>query len=523
MTASTRTVAETIAKTHDLRGVSAATPSFDPATETVSEIRPTAATTSTAVVESTELAELCVQPCPQTSADWHWSQLVRLRTDRPEGAAVKVRLDYHRCLFESQIKGLPELPLVSIVIPAFNETPEILGSTLQSAFDQTYPNCEVILVDDGAAVPLIDMIPQFADHIRYFRQDNQGVPAARNRGIAEARGHFIHFLDADDLLDPTAVEEKVNVFHRVADVDVCFSLYRSIGDNGVKSAQNITVPPIGDPLCPSRGLMRTNLRRFPFQISTMMFPRWFLLDLGPFDTTLRQAQDNRQWFRLGVRNAKVAGLNKELTTRRFRPGSLTSNSNDSLWYNLRACILNFEDICRDPQLWTTTCAYVPRLFTRPRWEFLFGSTDERLPAMRTWLIEILQGLRKTSARTGFSYAPLVESLRCRLIEYRFDRTSATASDFFRDLIETLDDLSAEAPDVTEADLELWLNCPVVGQFLMTNQPALRLLELHLPRAVPKDRIAFWRGEFRRAYWEAAPPETSDAATSPQPANQKQAA
>ncbi|HUG90841.1 MAG TPA: hypothetical protein VML55_08415, partial [Planctomycetaceae bacterium] len=77
--------------------------------------------------------------------------------------------------------------------------------------------------------------------------------------------------------------------------------HRCVGDNGVKDAETHIVPKVGDPQCPSRGLLNTAIRRFPFQISSVLVPRWVMLDAGPFDPDLRQSQDNRYWFRLAVR------------------------------------------------------------------------------------------------------------------------------------------------------------------------------------------------------------------------------
>ncbi len=92
-------------------------------------------------------------------------------------------------------------PLVSIVTPAYNAAPYI-GETAESVFSQTWKNWEWIIVNDGSTdqtAALIEGLAQENPQVRVIHQPNSGVSVSRNRGIAEARGTFIAFLDADDL------------------------------------------------------------------------------------------------------------------------------------------------------------------------------------------------------------------------------------------------------------------------------------------------------------------------------------
>jgi len=91
-------------------------------------------------------------------------------------------------------------PLVSVLICCFNRR-DFLLLTLNSVFEQDYPDIEVIVVDDGSRDGTAEMIrDQFGDRVCYFWQENQGVSAARNRAAAEARGELIAFQDDDDLM-----------------------------------------------------------------------------------------------------------------------------------------------------------------------------------------------------------------------------------------------------------------------------------------------------------------------------------
>ncbi len=93
-------------------------------------------------------------------------------------------------------------PSVSIVIPCFNAAP-YLAAMLESALAQTWPRCEVILVDDGSTDGSVQVARAYEPRgVRIITQSNRGASAARNAGLAAASGDFIQFLDADDLLAP---------------------------------------------------------------------------------------------------------------------------------------------------------------------------------------------------------------------------------------------------------------------------------------------------------------------------------
>lgn len=93
-------------------------------------------------------------------------------------------------------------PLVSILIPCHNAAPW-LGRTLESALAQTWPHREIILVDDGSTDDSLAIARRFASQgVRVLTQPNAGASAARNHAVREARGDFLQFLDADNLLSP---------------------------------------------------------------------------------------------------------------------------------------------------------------------------------------------------------------------------------------------------------------------------------------------------------------------------------
>jgi glycosyltransferase involved in cell wall biosynthesis len=101
-------------------------------------------------------------------------------------------------------------PLVSIIIPCFNQA-NYLSSAIESALSQTYPNFEVVVVNDGSSDDTAEVAARHP-RIRYFDQSNQGVAEARNFGFAMSKGEFVQFLDGDDRLTAESIEAQLRCF-----------------------------------------------------------------------------------------------------------------------------------------------------------------------------------------------------------------------------------------------------------------------------------------------------------------------
>jgi glycosyltransferase involved in cell wall biosynthesis len=100
-------------------------------------------------------------------------------------------------------------PLVSILVPSFNSEP-YLSECVASALAQTHRNIEVIIVDDGSTDASLQLARGFADdRVRVIAQENRGQAGALNNAYAEARGDYIQYLDADDVLHPGKIEHQL--------------------------------------------------------------------------------------------------------------------------------------------------------------------------------------------------------------------------------------------------------------------------------------------------------------------------
>ena len=105
-------------------------------------------------------------------------------------------------------------PKVSVVIPTYNRAAKVQDA-IESVLAQTFSDLEVIVVDDGSSDDTGKVLSEaFGDRIRYYAQANQGASVARNKGIAEARGEWIAFLDSDDLWEKDKLEWQFKALER---------------------------------------------------------------------------------------------------------------------------------------------------------------------------------------------------------------------------------------------------------------------------------------------------------------------
>jgi len=114
------------------------------------------------------------------------------------------------------------MPRVSVIIPTYNRKAFVLEA-VGSVLAQTYGDYELIVVDDGSADGTGEALKRYEEHLQYLYQENQGVSAARNCGLAHAQGAFIAFLDSDDLWLPKKLELQVAFMDRQTEAQICYT------------------------------------------------------------------------------------------------------------------------------------------------------------------------------------------------------------------------------------------------------------------------------------------------------------
>ena len=245
-------------------------------------------------------------------------------------------------------------PRVSVVIGVYNCGP-FLDQTIASVARQEFEDWELILVDDGSTDATPHIIERWVasdPRVRSIRQPNSGRPApARNRGIREARGDIIAFLDGDDLFHPGKLACQVSVFDRYPDVGAVFHDYYCFPDGGepadgllylVKDRYFERAGPVLAPVAHDGGrvyLGTPDLIKFMssesvgIHTSTIAVRREVLrsLDQPPFNEDLPHGEDIHLWLRL-ARQTRIAILPQPLSYYRLRQSDswMTGNKRRTL-------------------------------------------------------------------------------------------------------------------------------------------------------------------------------------------------
>jgi glycosyltransferase involved in cell wall biosynthesis len=136
-----------------------------------------------------------------------------------------------RSRFPDVAHGAGEHNLVSVVIPVYNRG-DLLRRALASVASQSWRPIEAIVVDDGSEEDISAVVAEFGRVARMVRQANLGVTAARNRGLQEARGEFIAFLDSDDWWDPSKISAQVALLRARPDVVMAWTDMRAVDESG---------------------------------------------------------------------------------------------------------------------------------------------------------------------------------------------------------------------------------------------------------------------------------------------------
>nr|WP_067297803.1 glycosyltransferase family 2 protein [Marinobacterium profundum] len=123
-----------------------------------------------------------------------------------------------------------DLPLVSIIIPVYNGE-KYIGECIQSVINQSYPNKEIIVTDDGSTDHSRQVVESFGDQVIYHYQDNAGSAVARNTGIANARGRYIAFNDGDDLWAPERLMQQVRFLEQHPDYGVATGRFQHVNQH----------------------------------------------------------------------------------------------------------------------------------------------------------------------------------------------------------------------------------------------------------------------------------------------------
>jgi glycosyltransferase involved in cell wall biosynthesis len=195
-------------------------------------------------------------------------------------------------------------PLVSILIPAFNAQ-EWIADTLRSAIAQTWNRKEIIVVDDGSTDQTLTIARRFeSDSVRVITQHNQGAAAARNKAFSLSRGHYIQWLDADDLLAPDKVEQQLKVLDRNTSKRLLLS--SAFGKFSHRYYRAEFVPTgLWCNLSPVDWLVRKLRENIFMQTATWLVSRELTEAAGPWNTALLGDDDGEYFCRVILKSEGI--------------------------------------------------------------------------------------------------------------------------------------------------------------------------------------------------------------------------
>lgn len=223
------------------------------------------------------------------------------------------------------------VPTVSVIMPAYNVAPYI-SETLDSIFAQTFPDYEVIVINDGSpdTVELERVLEPYLNRIVYLKQENRGAGSARNAGLRRARGEFVAFLDADDLWLPDYLSEQL-AFMRSDDYDLVYADALLFGRSPLAGRTFMQI-------APSNGAVTfQSLINGQCNIITsgVLARRRPILEVGLFDEQLRNSQDFELWVRLVRHGARLNYQRKLLLHYRYHENSLSGDALNQIKRELR--------------------------------------------------------------------------------------------------------------------------------------------------------------------------------------------
>ena len=212
---------------------------------------------------------------------------------------------------------------VDVIIPAFNAA-KYLPVAIESVFSQTFDDWQILLVDDGSTDNTAEVVAPFLDRygsrMTYIKQNNRGLPAARNTAIRASTSEFLALLDADDVWLPCRLSESLNVLQERPQAGLAYGLITHIDPEGrlggtfqgnSRHAEGNIAPHI-------------YMRKVELPCPTITFRRRCLDEVGIFDETMRATEDRDLWLRIALRY-EVAFVPKVLAYYRVSPNSMSTD------------------------------------------------------------------------------------------------------------------------------------------------------------------------------------------------------
>jgi len=220
-------------------------------------------------------------------------------------------------------------PKVTVIIPCYNRE-RYIAQTVESVLSQTYPNIELVVVDDGCTDNSMQILEQYKDRIRSLEHPgriNKGQSAALNLGIQASHSDYVAFLDSDDLFAPEKIEKQVNFLEANPGVGLVYSNGHTIDNKG-----NIIYRIYGKDHFEKSDPNRVLLDCYFLLPNNALVRRDVLSRAGFFNEGFRSAQDHDLAIRI-AEIARIAYIDEPLFFYRRHKDSISSRNAKLRWKN----------------------------------------------------------------------------------------------------------------------------------------------------------------------------------------------
>lgn len=192
------------------------------------------------------------------------------------------------------------MPKVDIIIPAYNAA-RYLPAALESVASQTFEDWRILLIDDGSTDNTPEIVAPFIDRfgprLQYIRQQNRGLPAARNQAILHSSAEFLALLDADDVWLPNRLSESLKSFEGRPHAGLSYGFVSRIDPDGAI----IDTFDQRQKHAEGRVASYVYMRQIDLPCPTITFRRQCIDEVGMFDENLRATEDRDLWLRIAQR------------------------------------------------------------------------------------------------------------------------------------------------------------------------------------------------------------------------------
>jgi len=226
------------------------------------------------------------------------------------------------------------VPLVSVVIPTFNRWP-LVAEAVNSVLAQSHRDCEVIVVDDGSTDATASQLAKLASRLKLFVTERRGVSAARNFGVSQSRGHYIAFLDSDDLWLRRKLERQTRFMDEHPEFHICQT-------DEIWIRKGVRVNPRAIHQKTSGDIFKRSLELCLVSPSAVMMTRALFDRTGGFDEAFPVCEDYDLWLRISAQH-QVALVPDRLTIKR---GGHADQLSRSVWGMDRYRILALQKLLR---------------------------------------------------------------------------------------------------------------------------------------------------------------------------------